>query len=111
MENREANELIEMGMWMSFQNKMNFTHREMVEKAEDSDVMGEEEAGVKLFDLNSKITSIFFTRATSQYSYLAVIGESRITVLFVYEESSRGCEVDTLWDIDYKYDSQLGRYG
>jgi hypothetical protein len=65
----------------------------------------------KIIEFEEDILGIFCSRNNSPFGYLAIVGDFRVMLYYIYDEDGVGCEIDLNWDFKYKYDRQFKMFG
>lgn len=78
---------------------------------EDSDNAGEEIKGKTFLDYDGTIENIYYSRYSAPYGFVALMSDSKFSIRYIYEEATSGCEHDTKFNCNYRFDKQMRKYG
>ena len=81
------------------------------EKSEESDEQLQEFGGFDVIEVQQPIQNLFFSRSSSDYSYLGVLSLMKFTIYYISEDEAAGFEKDIVWDLDYRWNKDVRQYG
>lgn len=99
---------------MGFGVKQDGTFQEDVQddkESDNSEVAEDETTGVKVLETDHDIECIYPSRTSSPYGYLVVRCAKLFQVYYVYEEEQSGCEMDKVWEVEFRFSREYSRFG
>lgn len=81
------------------------------EKSEESDENLNEFGGFDVIEVKQPILNLFYSRSTSDYSYLGVLSLMKFTIYYISEDEAAGFEKDIIWEFDYRWDKEARQLG
>ena len=54
---------------------------------------------------------MYISRYYTEFSYIGFIFDHRVAIYYIYEEETKGSEIDLCWDMRYRFNKKILRYG
>lgn len=67
--------------------------------------------GTTAIEVDFELTNIYHSRNFSPFGYLAIVGPHRLMIYYIYDEDCTGADQDLVWDINYRFDNSVKKYG
>ena len=80
-------------------------------KDEDSDQVPDDIRGTVTIEVDFEIINMYRSRSCCALGYLAIVGAYRLAIYDVYDEYCAGADHKLLWDMNYRFDNSVKKYG
>lgn len=62
-------------------------------------------------DFGQEIESIFCSRNTSTYGYMAILGKTKFSIYYIQDDNEGSVDYEAIFHMDYKFDLEIKAMG